>query len=312
MRQLVVVAVLGSLLSSSAVAIGHPFDARASRLGTGSKGCKSMKGWDAIAARNPRYVIFGEGHGTQEAPNLFGSAVCDLAERGKSILVAVELYSTSDATLQAAWNGPDKDFRSAVLKDGWAGRDDGVASVALLDMLCRLHKLRSDGRHISVVAFSGSKDDAQRRRFSNLSGQDIDEAASAENISTAAKNGRYDYVMVLVGNVHARKLAVLHRGESFSPMAVHLKRSGRIVTLNMVTSGGFAWNCTMKPNGGAPAQGALTSDMMECGSQPISKEASFQGLPVMGLGALPGMEPDPNYDGFFWVGTVSPSPPAAS
>src|SRR3546814_2334378 len=41
--------------------------------------CAMPQGWPAIAERRPHYVIFGETHGTREAPAFVGRIACALA-----------------------------------------------------------------------------------------------------------------------------------------------------------------------------------------------------------------------------------------
>src|SRR3546814_2434814 len=65
--------------------------------------CAMPQGWPAIAERRPHYVIFGETHGTREAPAFVGRIACALASDGERLLVAVEQSATDNAALQAAW-----------------------------------------------------------------------------------------------------------------------------------------------------------------------------------------------------------------
>src|SRR5687768_18019911 len=63
----------------------------------------------------------------------------------------------------------------------------------------------------------------------------------SENIHSAAKNGDYDFVIVLVGNLHARKTPVEQDGVYFRPMAMRLGSAEDVVSLNMTHSGGTMW-----------------------------------------------------------------------
>jgi hypothetical protein len=47
-----------------------------------------------------------------------------------------------------------------------------------------------------------------------------------------------------------------------------------------------------------------------CGSYPLHRDADLRLAPFIAIGALPGSDIDPGYDGIFWLGTVSASPPA--
>lgn len=266
--------------------------------------CRLPPGWDQVAARRARIVVFGEIHGTRESPAFVGNLACALTSKGERILVAVEHFSVVDGDFQKAWALPDAGFVPALVKSGWAGREDGVASEAMLAMLVRLHRLAQAGRKIDIVAFSGIKDAAQGRKFAKLGGQGPHDAAQAENIREAAARRRYDHVLVLAGNIHARKHPVTHATPAFEPMAMRLSRSAFLVTLNMKVAGGTVWTCEPKTNG------RDGEDDSECAAHPAWTDAKLRRKPFIALGALPDQQPDPDYDGVYWLGPVSASPPA--
>lgn len=307
------VGVVFTLIGSSSrgvAAIRDPaVDRQRSGDAVGYRNCDPVQGWSEIARREPRYVVFGEMHGTSEAPQLVQRLACHLAKAGRNVLVAVELDASDNPSLQQAWNGARAAFLPQLLKSGWKDRDDGVASVAMMRMLDQLHGERVIGRRISVVAFNGFKDASQEGRFGHLPGQEPHEAAQAENIAQAAAQGDYDDVIVLVGNAHARRKAIALGESAYRPMAVFLAETGRVISLNMLTSGGTSWDCTMKP-GAKPASGAAPSGVVECGSHPMKGMAANIRPPVMGLGGFSSFKADPDYDGYFWLGGVSSSPPA--
>jgi hypothetical protein len=266
--------------------------------------CALPPGWDPVAAAHARFVVFGEVHGTRESPGFVGNVACALAGKGERVLVAIEHFSVSDGDFQKAWALPAARFIPAITKSGWAGREDGVASEAMLAMLVRLHRLAQAGRRIDIVAFSGVKDEAQSRKLSNLpSLQAQHDASQAENIRKAAARHPYDHVLVLVGNAHARKHLLTYTSPAYEPMAMRLGRSVPLVTLNMKAAGGASWTC--EPKGGAAAE-----NESECAPHSSAPDADLDRAPFIALGALPGQQPDPDYDGVYWLGPVTASPPA--
>lgn len=276
--------------------------------------CQLPPGWGAIAALKPRYVLFGEVHGTEQSPAMVGRTACALARRGERVLVAVELASTGNAALQSAWRTADREFRTGLTArmPGWKDRRDGVASEAMLGMLADLHALKSRGRRIDVVAFNGPRDAAQAARFKDRPGQGPHEAAQAENIRQAAERGRYDHVLVLVGNLHARKRPVERGGVSYEPMAMRLAPAGQVVSLNMVSGPGTMWNCLLRPGAtltpGVPPNPAD----IDCALHPTRGVDGMAGPPKLGLrGGKGAPQVDPAYDGFYWLGPATGSPPAA-
>lgn len=295
---------LGVLLAAGAA------DARGASSLSGAARCRLPPGWDQVAARGARFVVFGEMHGTQQSPRFLGDVACALAARGERLLVAVEHFSTVNGDFQKAWALPDADFVPALTKAGWAGRDDGVGSEAMLAMLVRLHRLARAGYRIDIVAFSGVRDEAQQRRFASLAGQGPHDAAQAENIREAAARRPYDHVLILVGNAHARKSPVTYTPVPFEPMAMQLGKSESVVSLNMKSAAGTIWNCGLKPDVVRKPGVPITNADIACGAHPATADADLKPTPFIALRALPGQQPDPDYDGVYWLGPISASPPA--
>lgn len=256
--------------------------------------CTAPEGWGEVVARDPDFVVFGEIHGTTEAPALVESLICAEAERGQRLLLAVEHSSWQNAAWQEAWALPHEAFRLALPDLGWRGREDGVASEAMLALVTGAHALKENGAAIDIVAFNGARDDAQRARFADLPSQGPHEAAQAENIAEAAAAGEYDRVIVLVGGLHAMIRATSIGGPKFDPMAVRLQEYGPVVALDMKHAGGSVWNC-----------------QRTCAEHRAASSDTIEGDIHISLG-MPNADPwREYYDGYYWLGPISASPPAA-
>ncbi|WP_194954263.1 hypothetical protein [Sphingopyxis solisilvae] len=273
--------------------------------------CHEPEGWNEVAQRNPRYVVFGEIHGTQQGPEFIGSLACALATKGERVLVAVEKSATDDPALQTAWALPKDQFQKSLGDIGWTGRQDGVASQAMFAMLVGLHGLKEKGLPIGIVAFNGDRDAAQSQRFADLAGQGPHEAAQAENIVHAAQRANYDRVLILVGNFHARKRTVDWGGARFDPMAARLNRYDNTLALNMRYAAGTSWNCVRKAAAAVDDGKPLTDEGLDCGIHQIRGSADLGRSPFVELVATENRAAD-DYDGFFWVGPVTGSPPFAA
>jgi len=287
--------------------------AMALALAAGTAGCTLPDGWAAIEARRPRYVVFGELHGTVQSPEFVGRVACALAAREDRVLVAVELDAESDTVLQTLWHSPGEGFAERVIAtlSFFAGRDDGVASRAMLAMLTRLHDLRLAGAAIDVVAFNGRRSEAQAAKFAKLPGQGPHEAEQAENIALAAGSRRYDHVLVLVGNLHAKRTPVERGGVSFEPMAMRLARTAPLISLVMNNDAGTAWSCQLKDGIEFVPGKPLPDSALQCANHPMSASTTATGAPRMGLGVMPGSTfPVGTFDGYYWLGPVEGSPPA--
>ncbi len=269
-----------------------------------------IAGWAEIEKLKPKYVVFGELHGTRESPLLVAELATKLAAQGKRVLVGVEHEARFNTELQSAWIGSPTDFATRLKTLGWAGQQDGRASEAMFDMLTMLQKEKHAGSPLSIVAFNSFKDDAQKLRLETPGSQNGHEMAQAENISDAAKSAKYDHVLVLVGNIHAQTAELLLPNFSLQPMVMHLQKSGKVVSLNMVYSGGSAWNCLLKEGLEREPGKPITKDMIDCSAKPIRGPSISMGAPYLGLGQFGETTAAENYDGYFWLGTVTGSPPA--
>lgn len=276
--------------------------------------CVVPPGWSKVVSNSAQYVVFGELHGTVETPRLIGDIACAFTAKRQSILVAVELSSTQNAGLQRAWAGSHQGFAARVIREmpEWATRNDGVTSTAMLALLTRLHALHAAGRTIDIVAFNGTRDDEQAARLSALPGAEPHEAAQAENIRTAAGNRRYDRVLVLVGNAHARKRLITGRGVPYRPMAMQLAAPASITSVFIGTGGGMSWGCQM--SGPPPAGPIFRSDMIKCGAYRTGAEVDLIGAPrIVGTRGQNGpANPDGAYDAMLFIGPITASPPAVA
>lgn len=276
--------------------------------------CAVPPGWSNVVSNRTQYIVLGELHGTVETPRLIGEIACALTAKRQRILVAVELSSTQNAGLQRAWAGPHEGFAASVVREmpEWATRNDGVTSMAMLTLLTRLHGLHVAGRAVDIVAFNGNRDDEQAARLSALPGAEPHEAAQAENIRTAAANGRYDTVLVLTGNAHARKRPITGRGVPYRPMAMQLADPASITSLFIGTGGGTSWGCQM--SGPPPAGPIIRSDLIKCGAYRAGAEVDLVGAPrIVDTRGKAGLtNPDGAYDAMLFVGPITASPPAAA
>ncbi|MEY4237785.1 MAG: hypothetical protein RL339_386 [Pseudomonadota bacterium] len=298
-------ALIGLLMMVSALA-GAPAQA-AERSAT--LDCPMPPGWAAVERQQARFVVFGELHGTEQSPQFVGQLACALAARGQRVLVAVEHGANLVSAWQEAWQLAPGPFDAALAAQGWSGRNDGVGSKAYFDMLVRLHLLKARGLPLAVVPYAGFTDKAQFDRFATLPGQGGHEAAMAENIATAAKAGNYDVVLVLVGNLHARKSPITRGSITFEPMAMQLARQAKVVTLDMRYGSGTSWICQVKPGAVPGPQRRIGPADMTCGNAPAPGYPGLHGAARIVLAPQAKADEPLPYDGIFWLGPVTGSPP---
>lgn len=276
--------------------------------------CTAPAGWDAILAQSPRFVVLGEWHGTNEAPDLVARLLCAEASRGQRLLLAVEHGAIFNSAWQAAWPLPQDAFAEALPDLGWRGREDGVASAAMLRLVLAAHALKDTGGGVDIVAFNGARDDAQRARFAHLPGQGPHEAAQAENIAEAAARQSYDRVIVLVGSLHAEIAPVTlgNGGPLFEPMAMRLAAYGSVLSLDMQHAGGTAWGCRTRPDATPVPGQEVTDTMIMCAAYTYKPDARRDRPPFIDISPAAAEASGGRYDGMFWVGAITASPPAFS
>lgn len=270
--------------------------------------CPQPHGWSTLVESRPSFVVFGELHGTNQAPNFVGAIACSEAARDRRVLVALELSVIHDAALQDAWKLPPGAFDQALGKLGWAGRRDGVASRAMFALIVRLHALKELGLPISVAMYGGFRSKEQYDRLSALPGQGPYEAAMAENIRDAALRGKFDSVLILSGNFHAQTAEVRRGNAVFEPMAKRLRLYGKVASLDMRYGDGTSWNCRSKQVFVSDGSKANAGEM-ECGSSLTDGNAQFAGKPSISLSSGWQASDELEYSGTFWVGNISSSPP---
>jgi len=178
----------------------------------------------------------------------------------------------------------------------------------MFDMAVRLHALRQTGLPIAITAFNGFRDEQQSTRFAELADQGPHEAAQAENIAIASAAGNYDYVLVLVGRVHAMKQPISKNRQEFDPMARRLARYAKTLSLNMRHADGTSWNCTLAAKHDQAAKRIGANDL-DCSSHPTKGEAPLGPKPFIKLEQSDPQDGYSNFDGYFWVGPISASPP---
>jgi hypothetical protein len=221
-------------------------------------------------------VLFGEIHGTREAPAFVGDIACLLLARGESVQLALEIDRNEQAGLDRYLRsaGASNDIAQLIASPHWQIRD-GRATLAMLGLIERVRQWVSAGHKIRLIAM----DD-----FSTSGNIRDREMAAAVDRAAAVGAGK---VLVLSGNVHAMRVAD-HSFLKFSLPAGSLLKTRSVLSFNAAYDGGTAntWGKLIRlaPEIAPPAGGRQF---------------------VMGAGA------EPAYDGYFFVGVATPSPHVA-
>lgn len=224
-------------------------------------------------------IIVGEVHGTCETPRAVAEMVGDAVGRGGAVRLALELPAEEEARLAAfvASEGRAVDRAALLAGDFWRGPlQDGRRSVAMVELIESVRRLRAAGADVGVLTFDACDEDR--------------DAAMARRLEAAIRREPAAAFIALAGNLHARKTPGPY-GRSF--MAAQLVARGiAVITLDSAYGRGTAWVCV----GDRPE---------DCGPRAIGHGVAAA------LGVV--MEPsaDAAYDGRLHVGAPTFSPPAA-
>lgn len=246
--------------------------------------CSALNAVPAAVADAP-FLVLGEVHGTREVPEFVAAYLCAVAKQQRRITLAVEFLPAAQPFLDAfmASQGTPQDVAHLVGGGRWrSASQDGRTSAGMLNLFQQVRSLRAAGADIRVAAIDAEGAPAQRS------------AAMAEQLRAELRRGAGRQVLALVGGPHA----IRTRGTRFNPKhesATYLLADQRPLSLTVGTAGGSAWIC----QGPTPAScGAAAWDVNRIDPAPATP---FSLAP-----------PSPQFDGVFYVGATTASPPAVA
>ena len=223
-------------------------------------------------------IVFGEYHGTVEAPQFFLDCIREFVAKKEKVSVFLELPVTENQLL-SNYGAGRIDERTLVQSSHWK-IEDGRSSVAMLELLRALRTDLAAGRVASVAGIDQAKGGDYAVRDRDM----------ADNFMTAYRGQAYS--MVLVGNLHARLTKGVPWDPKLKPFAMYVREKvGQMVSLDLRYGAGSAWSCTPK-----------------CGPDSMGEHLVGVTLP-----AVPSVEiqhTDAAYDGTWYVGQLNASPPA--
>lgn len=204
--------------------------------------CPAFPGADAIVGLEgtKRFIIVGEKHGTEQAPQLFGTLVCRVSLH-RSVNVLLEYRKSSTDALQAYLRSDGSAAARSVFlaNDIWDTRwADGRNSRAMFALIEALRALRHAGAHIEIF---GTQPD-----YLTLAPQYYDELARADDWAKIAAAHPKGLNLILVGTAHA---ALRDNNElGFLPAAAHLRQED-VLAIGPTPEGGAQWSLDVSPAG---------------------------------------------------------------
>jgi len=230
-------------------------------------------------------VLLGEPHGTREIPRFAAELTGARARRGPVVL-ALEVPRGLSGSLNAylASDGSPAARARALAEPFWrAPFQDGRRSVAMFELVEATRALRLAGASVDLLCFDLDEAGA---------GQEAREQAMADAIVGTRQARPEASFVVLTGNLHASKREVPFV-KGFRWMAMRIADAGlAFVSLDARYAEGSAWTCR-------------DADASRCGPS----FAASPHRPTSGVHLEPSS--DGRYDGWFGLGAVAASPPAA-
>lgn len=203
--------------------------------------CDSLEGVDALIFEPGTVLLFGELHGTKEAPAVVADVACAALDRGVPLHVGLELPHQESTTVQTYLRsaGTAEDRRALLSGPFWQREyQDGRSSGAVAALIEDLRSLVADGHPVTTTLFDSSE--------KATSGQSRDRAM-AKRLGEAIREHPSHLFLVLTGNIHARLRPGTPWDEDFEPMGFLVQKQlpdRRILAFDFSSTGGTAWTCT--------------------------------------------------------------------
>lgn len=192
-----------------------------------------------------RVLIFGEIHGTNEAPAIVARIACSMIAAKKRVVVALEVSADEQPLLDHFMSSQGTAADVASLFSGrfsiWkrpTARQDGRSSEAMLTLIEKLRTYRDSGYPISILAADMAPDEYQSDRAP--AGQR--DASMARRVAEALRRDEGTVVIGLFGNVHASVTRGSHWDPEYEPAGYLLQQQGAY-TVNIAFKRGTAWAC---------------------------------------------------------------------
>ena len=214
------VAALGAACSGTATS--------SPRAGLTAAGCGEAPAGIEGTLEPGQVSLFGEIHGTMEAPRFVGQLACLAAARGQRVVVGLEigdrLQPAVDRYVRAGGGAAD---RAELLRAEHWQSTDGRGSVAMVALLDRLHDLAAHGADVKVHLFDGKPTEGVSR-----------DQTMGENLAAEIAAEPRAVVLVLTGNLHSRTSEPRWMGSGLRQKFPTLR------SYDFASAGGAAWGCS--------------------------------------------------------------------
>lgn len=224
-----------------------------------------------------KLLLFGEMHGSKEAPALIARLACAISKH-EEVAVGLEIPSREQHRIDAylASRGAQADRKTLMSSEFWQTDKDGRSSVAMFKLIDAVRVLREHGRAVDLVAFDEQPGTTLERNV-----------AIANGIRRFRERHPDAKVIALMGNIHAMQEPLDFDGEKLRPSG-YLLKDLKPVSILVTYPKGSIWAC-----------------MPDCRIHDLSPRTPVPGPPGFKKGATLN-----GYDHMFLLDSITASPPA--
>ena len=222
-------------------------------------------------------LLFGEMHGSLEAPKLISDLACSLSKSHETA-VGLEIDSRDQPKIDVYLNSPGatEDVEKLTSSYFWQKGKDGRSSAAMLDLIENIRQLRIEGHPVSVFAFDDQPGSELERNV-----------AIANGIRRFHSTHPNVQIIALMGNVHAMQAEMTTSDGPLVPSGALLSDLNPVSILITYPSGTI-WAC-----------------MPDCGVQNLTPRK-----PALGPSGFKDGAPLSSYSHSFLLSSITASPPA--
>ena len=284
---------LGVALVLATLAVTSPSELQAVEPNRGSFDCSTIGGLDYLL-RERTVLLLGEIHGTVESPQFVADLLCNAVASGRSAAIALQLPEFESGVIARYLDSEgSRDDRRQLLADAQELTRylDGRFSESMVALLESIRALRAQGGEVELRLFVPPNVDSVTRQ--NLTAV---ERPMAVAVWEAIEELDADLFIALTGLAHNRMIPGLETDPDYKPMGFRLSQwnpEWRLLSLALSHSGGTAWMCT-------------TQHENDCLAVPITGGGWGEPNSIYIYGEVA----ETGYDGFYYVGSISHSPPA--
>jgi len=197
-------------------------------------------------AKSGSIFLFGERHGTAEAPSFVANFACKIAkDTQEPIIVLLELAIPEVLSDLSRYPMSISQAQTAILEGDphWAGGHDGRTSVAMMEAIRKILEMREQGLNIALGSIY--PDERSQSKFEDLGLSFANETTYVNRYFQEAAQilrykDKYSNVIVLSGKNHTR-----NHLRFFKKMELDTSYLGFV----QASGGGTEWNCQPQAGG---------------------------------------------------------------